>query len=61
MKNGWHPEQTSTLRSFLVERVWNEFPHAQATVTSKYSGWIFGFMTNLIGPGEDTEGGNRSL
>src|SRR5215470_2742641 len=44
VKNGWHDEQISTRRSFRVERVWNDAPHAQTTVTSWYSGWILAFI-----------------
>ena len=40
VKNGWQAEQISTLRSVFVERVLNEFPQAQATSTSWYSGWM---------------------
>src|SRR5688572_1686666 len=41
----------SRWRSLLVERVVHEWPQAQWTVTSLYSGWIFGFTSAFLSPG----------
>ena len=51
VKNGWHCEQMSRCRSLLVLRVCHDAPHAQWTVSSWYSGWIFGFTIGVLPPG----------
>jgi hypothetical protein len=47
VKNGWQTLQMSVWISAIVERVWNELPHAHFTVAVAYSGWMSAFMEHL--------------
>jgi hypothetical protein len=47
VKKGWQLEQISKWSSLTLALVLNEFPQAQVTVHSTYSGWI-SFFTGIF-------------